>query len=158
MSRDDDDHAQRRVSVNSRWSQSWRRNGRLRLDEGAECFPRPLCVTWRSVNTARRCINGANMLPGIRSYAAVIFYCISGISANHSRRWWCKARPRRNVTTTRHETSRNIPHSRAFVRQATGPVPAMKSEATAIFAPQDGRRKITVSFDGRRFCVPKFRH
>ena len=39
----------------------------------------------------------------------------------------------------------------------TGPVPAMKSEATAIFAPQDGRWKITVSFDGRRFCVPKFR-
>jgi len=33
---------------------------------------------------------------------------------------------------------------------ATGPVPAMKSEATAIFAPQDGRWKITVSFDGRR--------
>ena len=26
----------------------------------------------------------------------------------------------------------------------TGPVPAMKSEATAIFAPQDGRWKITV--------------
>ena len=41
---------------------------------------------------------------------------------------------------------------------ATGAVPAMKSEATAIFAPQDGRWKITVSFDGRRFCVPKFRH
>ena len=35
---------------------------------------------------------------------------------------------------------------------------AMKSEATAIFAPQDGRWKTTVSFDGRRFCVPKFRH
>ena len=35
---------------------------------------------------------------------------------------------------------------------------AMKSEATAIFSPQDGRWKITVSFDGRRFCVPKFRH
>ena len=35
---------------------------------------------------------------------------------------------------------------------------AMKPEATAIFAPQDGRWKITVSFDGRRFCVPKFRH
>jgi len=35
---------------------------------------------------------------------------------------------------------------------------AMESEATAIFAPQDGRWKITVSFDGRRFCVPKFRH
>ena len=35
---------------------------------------------------------------------------------------------------------------------------AMKSEDTAIFAPQDGRWKITVSFDGRRFCVPKFRH
>jgi len=40
----------------------------------------------------------------------------------------------------------------------TGPVPAMKSEAAAIFTPQDGRWKITVSFDGRRFCVPKFRH
>ena len=40
----------------------------------------------------------------------------------------------------------------------TGAVLAMKSEATAIFAPQDGRWKITVSFDGRRFCVPKFRH
>jgi len=34
----------------------------------------------------------------------------------------------------------------------------MKNEATAIFAPQDGRWKITVSFDGRRFCVPKFWH
>jgi len=33
----------------------------------------------------------------------------------------------------------------------------MKPEATAIFAPQDGRWKITVSFDGRRLCVPKFR-
>jgi len=31
----------------------------------------------------------------------------------------------------------------------TGAVPAIKSEATAIFAPQDGRWKITVSFDGR---------
>ena len=40
----------------------------------------------------------------------------------------------------------------------TGAVPAMKPEATAIYAPQDGRWKITVSFDGRRFCVPKFRH
>ena len=39
-----------------------------------------------------------------------------------------------------------------------GALPAIKSEATAIFAPQDGRWKITVSFDGRRFCVPKFRH
>jgi len=36
---------------------------------------------------------------------------------------------------------------------------AMKPEATAIRAPQDGRWKITLSFDGRRFfCVPKFRH
>jgi len=41
---------------------------------------------------------------------------------------------------------------------STGAVLAMKSEATAIFAPQDGRWKITVSFDGRRFCVSKFRH
>jgi len=40
----------------------------------------------------------------------------------------------------------------------TGVVPAMKPEATAILAPQDGRWKITVSLDGRRFCVPKFRH
>ena len=40
----------------------------------------------------------------------------------------------------------------------TGAVPAIKPEVTAIFAPQDGRGKITVSFDGRRFCVPKFRH
>jgi len=32
------------------------------------------------------------------------------------------------------------------------------TQATAIFAPQDDRWKITVSFDGRRFCVPKFRH
>ena len=45
-----------------------------------------------------------------------------------------------------------------FIFWGTGAVPAMKSEATAIFAPQDGRWKITVSFDGRRFCVPKFRH
>ena len=30
----------------------------------------------RSVNTARRCINGANMLPGIRYYAAVIFFIV----------------------------------------------------------------------------------
>ena len=36
--------------------------------------------------------------------------------------------------------------------------PYRQCEATAIFAPQDGRWKITVSFDGRRFCVPKFRH
>jgi len=35
---------------------------------------------------------------------------------------------------------------------------AMKSEATAIFSPQDGRWKITISFDGRRFCVPKCWH
>ena len=48
-------------------------------------------------------------------------------------------------------TSSKIVHS-------TGAVPAMKPEATAICAPQDGRWKITVSFDGRRFCVPKFRH
>ena len=42
------------------------------------------------------------------------------------------------------------------MNQTTGAVPAMKPEATAIFAPQDGRWKITVSFDGRRFCVPIF--
>jgi len=46
----------------------------------------------------------------------------------------------------------------ALTRAITGAVPAIKSEATAIFAPQDGRWKITVSFDGRRFCVPKFSH
>jgi len=40
----------------------------------------------------------------------------------------------------------------------TGAVPAMKPEATAIGDPQEGRWKITLSFDGRRFCVPKFRH
>jgi len=45
-----------------------------------------------------------------------------------------------------------------LVVRSTGAVPAMKSEATAIFVSQDGRWKITVSFDGRRFCVPKFRH
>jgi len=48
--------------------------------------------------------------------------------------------------------------ARTWIIVSTGPVPAMKSEATAIFAPQDGRWKISVSFDGRRFCVPKFRH
>ena len=30
----------------------------------------------------------------------------------------------------------------------------MKPEATATGDPQDGRWKITLSFDGRRFCVP----
>ena len=44
------------------------------------------------------------------------------------------------------------------VGKPTGAIPAMKPEATAMFAPQDGRWKITVSFDGCRFCVPKFRH
>jgi len=39
----------------------------------------------------------------------------------------------------------------------TGAVPAMKPEATAIGDPQDGRWKITLMFDGRRFCIPKFR-
>jgi len=42
--------------------------------------------------------------------------------------------------------------------EATGAVPAMKPEATAIGDPHDGRWKITLSFDGRRFCVPKLRH
>jgi len=37
-----------------------------------------------------------------------------------------------------------------------GAVPAMKPEATAVGDPQDGRWKITLMFDGRRFCVPKF--
>jgi len=36
-------------------------------------------------------------------------------------------------------------------------VPAMKPEATAIGDPQDGRWKITLMFDGRRFCIPKLR-
>jgi len=45
-----------------------------------------------------------------------------------------------------------------LLHPTTGAVPAMKSEATAIFAPQDGRWKITVSFNWCRFCVPKFRH
>ena len=42
----------------------------------------------------------------------------------------------------------------------TGAVPAMKPEATAIGYPQDGRRKITLTFDGRRFCIPtrQWRH
>ena len=39
----------------------------------------------------------------------------------------------------------------------TGAVPAMKPEATAVGDPQDGRWKITLMFDGRRFCIPKFR-
>ena len=41
---------------------------------------------------------------------------------------------------------------------STGAVPAMKPEATAIGDPQDGRWKITSLFDGRRFCIPKFRY
>jgi len=40
----------------------------------------------------------------------------------------------------------------------TGAVPAMKPEATAIADPQDGRWKITLMFDGRRLCIPKFRY
>jgi len=39
----------------------------------------------------------------------------------------------------------------------TGAVPAMKPEAAAIGDPQDGRWKITLMFDGRRFCILKFR-
>ena len=50
------------------------------------------------------------------------------------------------------------PHFQYMFVKTTGAVPAMKPEATAILAPQDGRWKITLSFDGRRFCVPKFRH
>ena len=41
---------------------------------------------------------------------------------------------------------------------ATEAVPAMKPEATAIGDPQHGRWKITLMFDGRRFCIPKFRY
>jgi len=33
----------------------------------------------------------------------------------------------------------------------------MKPEATALGDPQDGRWKITLMIDGRRFCIPKFR-
>jgi len=40
----------------------------------------------------------------------------------------------------------------------TEAVPAMKPEATAIGDPQDGLWKITLMFDGRRFCIPKFRY
>ena len=40
----------------------------------------------------------------------------------------------------------------------TGAVPAMKPEATAVGDPQDGRWKITLMFDGRRFCILKFRY
>ena len=35
---------------------------------------------------------------------------------------------------------------------------AMKPEATAIGDPQDGRWKIALMFDGRRFWIPKFRY
>ena len=41
---------------------------------------------------------------------------------------------------------------------STGAVPAMKPEATAIGDPQDGRWKIALMFDGRRFWIPKFRY
>jgi len=41
--------------------------------------------------------------------------------------------------------------------QITAAVLAMKPEATAIGDLQDGRWKITLTFDGRRFCIPKFR-
>ena len=34
----------------------------------------------------------------------------------------------------------------------------MKPEATAVGEPQDGRWKITLMFDGRRFWIPKFRY
>jgi len=37
-------------------------------------------------------------------------------------------------------------------------VPAMKLEATARGDPQDGRWKIAIMFDGRRFFLPKFRY
>ena len=40
---------------------------------------------------------------------------------------------------------------------ATRAVPSMKPEATALGNPQDGRWKITLTFDGRRFCIPKLR-
>ena len=40
----------------------------------------------------------------------------------------------------------------------TGVVLAMKPEVIAIGDPQDGRWKITLMFDGRRFGIPKFRY
>ena len=40
----------------------------------------------------------------------------------------------------------------------TGAVPGMKPDATAIGDPQDGRWKITLKFNERRFCIPKFRY
>ena len=43
-------------------------------------------------------------------------------------------------------------------RGSTGVTPAVKPEATAIGDPQDGRWKITLTFDGRRFCIPKFKY
>ena len=61
-------------------------------------------------------------------------------------------------THTHTHTHRHITTTTTTTVPPTGAVPAMKSEATARFAPQDGRWKITVSFDGRRFCAPKFRH
>jgi len=45
---------------------------------------------------------------------------------------------------------------RQLMGQTIGAVQAMKPEATAIGDPQDGRWKITLMFDGRRFCIPKF--
>ena len=40
----------------------------------------------------------------------------------------------------------------------TGAVPAVKPEVTTIGDPQDGRWKITLMFDGRRFCILQFRY
>jgi len=40
----------------------------------------------------------------------------------------------------------------------TGVVLAMKPEVIAIGDPQDGRWKITLMFDGRKFGIPKFRY
>jgi len=45
-----------------------------------------------------------------------------------------------------------------FIPQLLIGTPTGKPEATAIEDMQDGRWKITLSFDGRSFCVPKFRH
>jgi len=44
-----------------------------------------------------------------------------------------------------------------LVSDITAAVSAVKPEATAIGDPQDGRWKITLVFDVRGFCIPKFR-
>jgi len=55
---------------------------------------------------------------------------------------------------SRAHTGRQV--SECFDIDATGAVPGLKPDATAIEDPQDGRWKITLMFDGRMFCIPKF--